>query len=242
MFALVRKEITGFLGSLIGHIVIIVFLLITGLYLWVFPDNLLDQGYADLAPLFALAPWVFLFLVPAITMRSISEERRTGTLEILLTKPLTELQVVLAKYIACLLLVAVALLPTLVYWYTISDLALPQGNVDTGGILGSYIGLLFLAACFVAVGIFASALTESQIVAFLIAVFLSFFLYLGFELLADYSTFGGLEGAVRRLGIQEHYMSMSRGVIDLRDALYFVGVIGLFLLLTRTVLQSRTWS
>jgi ABC-2 type transport system permease protein len=183
-----------------------------------------------------------LFLVPAITMRSISEERRTGTLEILLTKPLTELQVVLAKYIACLLLVAVALLPTLVYWYTISDLALPQGNVDTGGILGSYIGLLFLAACFVAVGIFASALTESQIVAFLIAVFLSFFLYLGFELLADYSTFGGLEGAVRRLGIQEHYMSMSRGVIDLRDALYFVGVIGLFLLLTRTVLQSRTWS
>jgi heme/copper-type cytochrome/quinol oxidase subunit 3 len=155
MRALITKEIKGFLGSLIGHIVIVVFLLVTGLFLWVFPDNILDQGYADLGPLFFMAPWVFLFLVPAVTMRSFSEERRTGTLEILLTKPLTELQIVLAKYVASLVMVVVALLPTLVYWYSLHELAVPRGNLDTGGILGSYAGLLFLAACFVAIGTFA---------------------------------------------------------------------------------------
>lgn len=242
MRALITKEIKGFLGSLIGHIVIVVFLLISGLFLWVFPDNILDQGYADLGPLFFMAPWVFLFLVPAVTMRSFSEERRTGTLEILLTKPLTELQIVLAKYLASLVMVVVALLPTLVYWYSLHDLAVPRGNLDTGGILGSYAGLLFLAACFVAIGTFASALTENQIVAFLVAVFLCFFLYMGFDLIASYSRFGGAEGAIRRIGIQEHYLSMSRGVIDLQDALYFACTVVFFLLMTRTVLQSRTWS
>ncbi|HOZ39757.1 MAG: gliding motility-associated ABC transporter permease subunit GldF [Flavobacteriales bacterium] len=242
MRSLITKEIKGFLGSLIGHIVIVVFLLITGLFLWVFPDNILDQGYADLGPLFFMAPWVFLFLVPAVTMRSFSEERRTGTLEILLTKPLTETQIVLAKYIACLVLVIVALTPTLIYWYTLHDLAIPKGNLDNGGILGSYAGLLLLAACFVAIGTFASALTENQIVAFLVAVFLCFFLYMGFDLIASYSTFGGAEGTIRSIGIQEHYLSMSRGVIDLQDALYFVCMMAFFLLLTRAALQSRTWS
>ena len=241
MTALILKELRGFLGSLIGHIVIVVFLLLTGLFLWVFPDNLLDKGYADLAPLFFIAPWVFLFLVPAVAMRSFSEERRTGTIEFLLTKPLTELQVVLAKYIAAVLLVLLALLPTLVYWWSLSELALPKGNLDTGGIIGSYIGLFFLAACFTAIGIFASALTDSQIVAFLIAVFGCFFLYLGFDLVADFQAFGSLEGPIKSIGIQDHYLSMSRGVLDLRDALYFLGVIVIFLLLTRTALQSRTW-
>ena len=241
MTALILKELRGFLGSLIGHIVIVVFLLLTGLFLWVFPDNLLDKGYADLAPLFFIAPWVFLFLVPAVAMRSFSEERRTGTIEFLLTKPLTELQVVLAKYIAAVLLVLLALLPTLVYWWSLSDLAMPKGNLDTGGIVGSYIGLFFLAASFTAIGIFASALTDSQIVAFLIAVFACFFLYLGFDLIADFQAVGALEGPIKSIGIQAHYQSMSRGVLDLRDALYFGGVIVIFLLLTRTALQSRTW-
>ena len=241
MLALILKEIRGFLGSLIGHIVIAVFLLLTGLFLWVFPNNILDSGYADLAPLFFIAPWVFLFLVPAVTMRSISEERRTGTIEFLLTKPLTEWQVVLAKYLAAVLLLVFALLPTLVYWYSLYDLALPRGNVDTGGILGSYLGLLFLASCFAAVGVFASALTDSQIVAFLIAVFLCFFLYLGFDLIASFDVFGVLEGPMKSIGIQAHYVSMSRGVIALGDVLYFVGTIAIFLLLTRTALQSRKW-
>ncbi|MEO8588787.1 MAG: gliding motility-associated ABC transporter permease subunit GldF [Flavobacteriales bacterium] len=241
MLALILKEIRGFLGSLIGHIVIAVFLLLTGLFLWVFPNNILDGGYADLAPLFFIAPWVFLFLVPAVTMRSFSEEKRTGTIEFLLTKPLSEYQVVLAKYLAAVLLLVFALLPTLVYWYSIYDLAIPRGNVDTGGILGSYLGLLFLAACFASIGVFASALTDSQIIAFLISVFLCFFLYLGFDLIASFDVFGALEGPVKSIGIQAHYLSMSRGVIDLRDVLYYLGTIVIFLLLTRTALQSRKW-
>lgn len=241
MLALILKEIRGFLGSLIGHIVVVVFLLLTGLFLWVFPGNILDSGYADLGPLFFLAPWVFLFLVPAVTMRSFSEEKRTGTIEFLLTKPLTEMQIVLAKYIASLLLVLFALLPTLIYWYTLSELAVPKGNLDTGGILGSYLGLIFLGGIFAAIGVFASSITDSQIVAFLIAVFLSFFLYQGFDLIANFELLGKLEGPIKAIGIQDHYASMSRGVVDLRDVLYFIGTITIFLLFTRTALQSRTW-
>jgi ABC-2 type transport system permease protein len=241
MLSLILKEIRGFFGSLIGQIVVVVFLLLTGLFVWVFPDNILETGYADLSPLFFIAPWVFLFLVPAITMRSFSEEKRTGTIEFLLTKPLSEMQIVSAKYLASLVLVIFALLPTLVYWYSLHELAVPRGNIDTGGIMGSYIGLLFLAACFAAIGIFASALTDSQIVAFLIAVSLCFFLYMGFELLADFQAVGGLEGPLKSLGIHAHYVSMSRGVLDLRDVLYYLGIIVIFLLLTRTALQSRKW-
>lgn len=241
MRALIGKEIQGFLGSLIGHMVIVVFLLLTGLFLWVFPGNILDVGYADLDVLFYIAPWVFLFLVPAVTMRSFSEERRTGTIELLLTKPITEMRLVLAKYLAAVVLVVLALLPTLVYWYSVGSLAVPAWNIDSGGIWGSYIGLFFLASTFTAIGIFASSLTESQIVAFLIAVFLCFILHVGFELIADFSSVGALEGPIKAMGIQQHYDSMSRGVIDLRDVLYFLGVDAIFLLATRTVIQSRTW-
>ncbi|MCB9169169.1 MAG: gliding motility-associated ABC transporter permease subunit GldF [Flavobacteriales bacterium] len=241
MRALIIKEVRGFIGSLIGQIVIVIFLLVTGLLLWVFPDNLLDLGYADLAPLFMVAPWVFLFLVPAVTMRSFSEEKRTGTIELLLTRPLSEWHIVLGKYIAAVTLILLALLPTLIYVWSIADLAVPQGNIDTGGTWGSYLGLFFLGACFAAVGLFASALTESQIVAFLIAVFLSFLLYLGFDQIASFDLLGALEGPIKNIGIQAHYASISRGVVDLRDVLYFAGVIALFLMATRLVLQSRKW-
>jgi len=241
MRVLVLKEVRGFLGSLIGQVVVVVFLLLTGLFLWVFPNNILDTGYADLAPLFFIAPWVFLFLVPAVTMRSFSEERRTGTIELLLTKPLTEMQLVLAKYIAAVILIIFALLPTLVYWYSLNELAMPKGNLDTGGIIGSYIGLLLLACCFGAIGVFASSITENQVVAFMVAVFLCFFLYLGFDLIASFDAFGVLEGPIKSIGIQDHYASLSRGVVDLRDMLYFLGTIMVFLLLTRTALQSRRW-
>ena len=206
-----------------------------------FPHNILDTGYADLAPLFFIAPWVFLFLVPAVTIRSFSEEKRTGTIEMLLTKPLTEMQLVLAKYLAAVILLVFALLPTVVYWYSLHDLAMPRGNLDTGGIIGSYVGLLFLASCFAAIGVFASSITENQVVAFMIAVFLCFFLYLGFDLIASFDAFGALEGPIKAIGIQDHYASLSRGVIDLRDVLYFLGTIAVFLLLTRTALQSRRW-
>jgi ABC-2 type transport system permease protein len=241
MRALIGKEIRGFLGSLIGQIVVVVFLLITGLFLWVFPNNILDAGYADLGTLFYIAPWVFLFLVPAVTMRSFSEERRTGTIELLLTKPITELRLVLAKYFAAVVLVLLALVPTLVYWWSIGTLAVPAWNIDSGGIWGSYIGLFFRASCFTAIGIFASSLTESQIVAFLIAVFLCFIVFIGFDQLATFNAFGALQGPIQAIGIQQHYESMSRGVVDLRDVLYFLGVNTVFLLATRTVVQSRTW-
>lgn len=241
MRALILKEVRGFLGSLIGFIVVAVFLLVTGLFLWVFPDNILDLGYADLGPLFFLAPWVFLFLVPAITMRSFSEERRTGTLELLLTKPISEFTLVLGKYTAAVLLVLLALIPTLVYYWSVGQLAVPTWNIDAGGTWGSYLGLFFLAACFTAIGVFASTLTDNQIVAFLIAAVLCFGLFMGFELLASFDAVGGLEGPLKNIGIQQHYASMSRGVVDLRDVLYFGGVIVVFLLLTRTVVQSRKW-
>ncbi|HQV74015.1 MAG: gliding motility-associated ABC transporter permease subunit GldF [Flavobacteriales bacterium] len=241
MRVLILKEVRGFLGSLIGQVVVVVFLLITGLFLWVFPNNILDMGYADLGPLFFIAPWVFLFLVPAVTMRSFSEERRTGTIELLLTKPLTELQLVLAKYIASVVLVLIALLPTLVYWYSLNDLAMPRGNLDNGGIIGSYIGLFFLASSFAAIGVFASAITENQVVAFMIAVFIAFFLFIGFDLIASFDAFGALEGPIKAIGIQDHYASLSRGVLDLRDVIYFMAIIGVFLLLTRAALQSRRW-
>lgn len=241
MRALISKEIRGFLGSLIGQIVVVVFLLITGLFLWVFPGNILDSGYAELGTLFYIAPWVFLFLVPAVTMRSFSEERRTGTIELLLTKPITELRLVLAKYIAALVLVLLALIPTTIYWWSIGELAVPAWNIDSGGIAGSYIGLFFLASCFTAIGIFASALTDSQIIAFLVSVLICFLLFIGFDLASSFDAFGALEGPIKSIGIEQHYQSMSRGVIDMRDVLYFLGVNTIFLLATRTVLQSRTW-
>ncbi|MBV6404192.1 MAG: gliding motility-associated ABC transporter permease subunit GldF [Flavobacteriales bacterium] len=241
MQALIIKEVRGFAGSLIGHITVVVFLLLTGLFLWVFPDNLLDLGYADLAPLFQLAPWVFLFLVPAVTMRSFSEEKRTGTIELLLTRPLSEGAIVGAKYIAAVVLVVAALLPTLVYVWSVMELAVPEGNIDRGGTLGSYLGLLMLGSCFAAVGVFASSLTDSQIVAFLIAVFLCFLLFMGPDLVASFDAFGAWEGPIKAMGIQAHYRSISRGVVDLRDVLYFVGTAVVFLLATRTVLQSRRW-
>jgi len=243
MWALLRKEINGFLSSLIGYIVIIVFLLMVGLFLWVFPGdfNLLERGYAELDPLFLLSPWVFLFLIPAITMRSFSEEKRTGTLELLLTKPLTDARIILAKFLAGWFLTLLSLLPTLIYYVTISNLAEPAGNVDHGGIYGSYIGLAFLSAAFVSIGIFASSVTVNQIVAFILAIFLSFFLFTGLESIASFDLLGPMDNFILQLGMNEHYRSMSRGVIDTRDVIYFLGLIGIFFLLTKASIESRKW-
>ncbi len=239
MIQLLRKEITGFFSSLIGYIVIIVFLITTSLFLWIFPGefNILDNNYASLDSLFILAPWVFLFLVPATTMRLFSDEKKSGTIELLFTKPFTDLQIVLAKYFAGVILVMFSLLPTLIYFVSVYIL----GNIDIGGTWGSYVGLFFLASIYVSVGLFVSSLTENQIVAFLLAVILSFFLFIGFESISSLAFLGSVSELVLNLGINEHYKSMSRGVIDLRDIAYFIGVITVFVFATKTVLESRKW-
>jgi ABC-2 type transport system permease protein len=243
MFTLLRKEISGFLSSLIGYIVISIFLITNGLFLWVFPMdfNILETGYANLNGLFMLAPFVFLFLIPAVTMRSFADEKKSGTIELLFTQPLTDFQIILAKYLAGFLLVLFSILPTMIYFITVYYLGFPKGNMDIGATWGSYIGLLFLAAAFVAIGIFSSSLTDNQIVAFLIAVFISMFAYLGFDFIYNMAFFGKVDLFIRSLGINAHYTSMSRGVIDTRDLVYFLSVIAFFLLLTRLTLESRKW-
>ena len=243
MLALLRKEISSFLSSLTGYITITVFLLMISLFMWIIPmdANVLDNGYANMDTLFVLAPWVFLFLIPAITMRSFADEKKGGTIELLLTKPLTDLQIILSKYFAGVLLVLFSLLPTLVYYYTVHQLGSPVGNIDTGGMWGSYIGLLFLGAAFVAIGIFSSAITENQVIAFIIAVSLCYFSFTGFEYISNLALFGKMDNFILSLGINDHYAAMSRGVIDTRDMIYFVSVISLFILFTKTSLESRKW-
>jgi ABC-2 type transport system permease protein len=243
MWALFKKEISGFFSSLTGYVVIAVFLMLTGLFMWVVPGqfNVLDNGYATLDTLFALAPWVFLFLVPAITMRMISEEKRTGTLDLLYTRPVSELQIIMAKFLASWALVLLSLLPTLIYFWSVFRLGSPPGNIDTGGAWGSYIGLLFLGGIYAAIGIFASSLTGNQIVAFILAVFVSFLMYMGFEFFSSLAGSGTVGYFISRVGIGYHYNSISRGVLDSRDILYFVGVMAVFITGTRTVLQSKQW-
>ncbi len=243
MIALFLKEIRSFLSSLIGYLVIAVFLLINGLFLWVFSTdfNILDFGYASLDGLFILAPFVFLFLVPAVTMRSFAEENRTGTMELLLTKPLTDIQIIAAKFLAGVTLVLFSLIPTLLYYLTVYNLGLPSGNLDTGGIIGAYIGLFLLAASFVAIGLFSSSLTDNQIIAFILAVVMSGFMYIGFDFIFSLAWFGPVDLLIQQLGIEAHYKSISRGVIDTRDLIYFVSVIAFFLSLNKLSLSTRKW-
>jgi len=243
MFALYKREILSFLSSLIGYIVIGVFLILTGLFLWVFPldFNVLEFGYANIDGLFMLAPFVFLFLIPALTMKSFAEEKRTGTIELLLTKPMTDWQIVVAKFFAYWTLLFIALLPTLFYFYSVYQLGYPKGNIDQGGMWGSYIGLFLLGGSFVSIGILMSSITDSQIVAFVLSVFASLIMYLGFEFIYSLDVFGKTALFVKSLGISHHYSSISRGVVDLRDVLYFSSFIFVCLLLARLSLQSRKW-
>ncbi len=235
MLSILKKEITSYLSSLVAYITIGVFLLVLGLFLWVFPDSsILNYGYAGLDSLFNTAPYLFMFLIPAITMRSLAEERKEGTFELLLTRPLADWQIVLGKYLAGLLLVFFALVPTLIYYYSVSALGSPQGNIDTGGVIGSYIGLFMLGAIFCAIGLFASSISKNQIIAFTIAVFLCFFFYNGFDSLSQLLSLQSL--SLESLGITEHYESVSRGVLDTRDLSYFVILTGLFICLTLFVL------
>ncbi len=241
MFTLLKKEFCNFFASPMGYIVIGVFLVITGLFLWIFPGefNVLDAGYANLDGLFYFAPWLYLFLVPAVTMRLISEERKTGTIELLLTHPITKLNIVLSKYFAGVLLVLFSLIPTLIYFLSVWILGDPMGNIDTGGTWGSYIGLFFLAAIYVSIGLFSSSLTDNQIIAFIVSAVLCFFFYAGFDIISGLASNGSSESMIASLGIMAHYDSMSRGVIDSRDIIYFLVVTSIFVFLTKEVLERK---
>jgi len=238
MFSILKKEITSYLSSLVAYVTIGVFLLVLGLLLWVYPDSsILENGYAGLDGLFNTAPYLFMFLVPAITMRSLAEERKEGTFELLLTRPLTDWQIILGKYLAAVVIVLFSLVPTLVYYFSVYLLGNPQGNIDTGGVIGSYIGLFLLGASFAAIGLFASSVTKNQIVAFTIAVFLCFFIYSGFDSLSGLLSLQNL--GLQDLGITQHYQSVSRGVLDTRDLAYFIILAGLFICLALFVLLRQ---
>jgi len=239
MLAILKKEINSFFASPIGYLVIAVFLLLNGLFLWLFKGefNILDSGFADLSAFFLLAPWILIFLIPAVTMRSFSDEKKQGTLELLLTKPISNLQIVLGKYFGAFILIIIALIPTLLYVFTVNKLGNPEGNLDMGSTLGSYFGLLFLVAAYTAIGVFSSTLSDNQIVAFIIAVFICFFFYFGFEGLSNYNLFGDTF-YIEKLGMESHFKSMSRGVLDTRDIIYFISITILFIILTKLNIQN----
>lgn len=243
MLAIFRKEINGFFSSLTGYVVIIVFLLINSLFMWIFPGewNIFDRGYAGLDTIFFISPWVFLFLVPAVTMRMIAEEKRLGTIELIYSKPVTEREIIYGKYLASVVLVILALMPGIIYYISVSMLGETPGNLDKGGTIGAFIGLFFLASVYASAGIFASSLTDNQVIAFLIAVIVCFFLYAGFDSVAYLPGLKKVDEVVIRLGINEHYKSISRGVIDIRDIAYFLAVIILVNELTVFRLRSRIW-
>lgn len=243
MFAIFRKEINGFFSTLTGYIVIIVFLIVNSLFMWVFPGewNIFDSGYAGLDTIFFLSPWLFLFLVPAVTMRMIAEEKRLGTIELIYSRPISERELIWGKFLASVVLVLLALLPGIIYYISVWSLGETPGNLDKGGTIGAFIGLFFLASVYASVGIYASSLTDNQVIAFILAVLICFILYMGFDSFAYLPGLKTIDEFVIRLGINEHYKSISRGVVDIRDAAYFIAVVALFNEATRFHLISRKW-
>lgn len=234
MYAVFKRELFSFLSSMVAYITIGVFLLVSGLLLWFFPDtSVLDYGYAELSGFFSLVPYLFMFLIPAITMRSFAEEKREGTYELLITRPITLWQIIGAKYLASLVLVLFALIPTLIYYYSIYQLGFPPGNIDSGAVIGSYIGLFLLGTAFTSIGIFSSSLTKNQVIAFAISVFLCFVSFSGFDSVSKITSLQNIEVILTGLGINEHYQSISRGVLDTRDLIYFITFSILFLLFTK---------
>jgi ABC-2 type transport system permease protein len=242
MIQILSKELNSFLNSLIAYVVIGVFLVAIGLLMWVFPEtSVLEYGYADMDTLFSLGPYVFIFLIPAITMRSFAEENKAGTIELLITKPISDWDIILGKFVANLLLVAAALIPTLIYFFSVYSLGNPAGNIDTPGVIGSYIGLFLMAAVFCSVGIFSSSLTRNQIVAFISGAFLCYLLFSGFESVSALNVWSENALFIKQLGLLDHYESLSRGLIDSRDVIYFFSAIFILLSLTKLILGSRKW-
>ncbi len=242
MKAILKKEINLFFSSLIAYMSMAIFFIVLALNLFVFQGNILDSNYATLDTFFTLAPWILIFLIPAITMRTFADEKQNGTIEFLTTKPITDTQIILGKYFAALLLWLFTFLPTLIYFVCIKKLSLAEAPIDSGATYGSYIGLFFLGAVFIAVGVFSSAITNNQIVAFLVGVFFCYILYDAFFRISSLAVFQGqMDYFIQALGLNAHYDSISRGVVDTRDLIYFLSVISLFLIGTRTALESRKW-
>jgi ABC-2 type transport system permease protein len=241
MIRIFKKELNTFFSSLPGYLALVIFLLVNAWFLWIGAGsmNIIDNGFASLSGLFELAPWLFLFLLPAVAMRTIADEKKSGTIEMLLAQPVTERQLILGKYFAATAVAWLALLPTLIYYISIYLLGHPPGNIDAGGTWGSYIGLLLLSAGYAAIGVFASSLTGHQIIAFMAAAAGCFFFYLGFDSFA--ALFPAAGEWLPQLGVNSHYRSLSRGVVDWRDVLYFVSLIALFLEAARLKLEARKW-
>lgn len=239
MKAILLREIKSFFGSLTGYLVIAVFLILNGIFLWIVEGNynILQSGYNDLTPFFQLAPLVLLLLIPAVTMKSISDERKQGTIELLVTKPLSLREIVIGKFLGAFLLVVLAILPTILYIIILNPYGMPAGNIDLGSTLGSYLGLFFLIAAYTSIGVFCSSLSENQIVAFVLAVIICFILYLGFDQLAE--LFKSKAAQIEKLGMSHHFKSMSRGVIDTRDLIYFISVSVFFIAATIFNLKSE---
>jgi len=233
MLAILKKELNLFFASPIGYLVIAIFLIINGLFLWIFKGdyNILNAGFADLNSFFFITPWFFIFLIPAITMRSFTDEIKLGTIEILKTKPITSWQIIIGKYLGAFILIIIALVPTITYVITIIKLGNPVGNLDLGSTLGSYFGLLFIASAFTSIGLFTSILSNNQIVAFIIGVALSFFMFYGFEAIAELNITQNM--AIENLGLNAHFKSISRGLIDTKDIIYFISVTFFFLFITK---------
>lgn len=233
MLTIFKKEVNSFLSSLVAYLVMAVFLTASGLFLWVFPDtSILEYGYAEMGTFFNYSPFVFIFLVPAVTMRSFADEAKAGTIELLLTKPLTSWQVIGGKYLAAVFLIVLTLLPTLVYYFSVVQLGNPTGNVDTAGVMGSYLGLILLGGVFAAIGLYASSLTDSQIVSFLISVFVCFVFYVGLSSLASLDVWGGFGYFLSQIGLDYHYYALGRGLVDTRNLVYLISLTFFFLFLT----------
>ncbi len=243
MWTIINRELSAYFSSLIAYIIVGVFLLFLGLFMWVFQEtSVLNYNYATLDQLFTMAPMVFIFLIPAISMRSFAEEHQNGTLELLLTKPISSIQLILGKYFSVLLLVLLALLPTFLYFYSVHQLGSPVGNIDSGAVVGSYFGLFLLSAVFTGIGIFSSSISRNQIVSFVIGAFLCFLFHWGFQYLSSLPIFfGTFDDLVQKLGIEYHYNSISRGVLDTRDLLYFISVIVIFILATKLSIDKKNW-
>jgi ABC-2 type transport system permease protein len=245
IWVIVKKEVSYFFSSLIGTIVLTIFLGLNALFLWLMPINeflhIPTTQYASLEPLFSLAPWMYLFLIPAITMRTLSEEKSLGTLELLLTKPIQITQLIVAKFLACVVILLLSLLPTLVYVFSVYNLGYPEGNLDIGGTVGSYIGLFLLGTVFISIGIFASSLAKNQITALLIAVLLCVTFYLGMDWIASFGSNNQIGYIIQHIGIQEHYNSISKGLIELKDIVYFIGASAIFITLTKLSISSSKW-
>jgi len=243
MLTLLFKEFRSFFNSISGYLIISIFLLATGLFIWIFPGNtnVLDGAYANLDTLFDMAPWIYLFLIPALCMRLFTDEKKSGTIELLLTRPISDFKIVLSKFLAALLIVVFSLLFCLTYYISIYYLGKPVGSIDVGAFWGSFLGLFFLAIGYLSIAVFAGSLTDNQIVAFLLSMVLCFSFYIGFDYLSELLVFQTIQTEIITIGISEHYRSLSRGVIDSRDVSYFISLALIFLFATRTVLQSRKW-